>query len=600
MTYFSSNYQDMKKQRPPFIKRFGHIFIYLIILVTAISFRFSGLDEESLFMDEIYQVSSYSFPLSKMVDGAARQQQPPLDYYIGHFIFLFNNSDVAARLPAALFGTGSIILLLILLLKNTNLPIAVFCSMFYALSPFHIYYSQEARPYSIAIFLLLLLIKTIIWLEEKENYTLLHFLILCLVEFLFLLSRLLSPLCLFTMLNLFFLFRAWNALLKKDKKIIKRNILYLSSAFMAFFLYLPFLFKLYESTQRYMNRSSSNNLIQSGITNFTFKPGFEAFITQFEPFGWIALTLFLISLTFLAHSLMGKRKKRHFTIFFLSAYLVISVLSLHLFVFLGTTTSPFRPAYAIYIQPLVIILIGYAILKLYKLTLHRNLWVLFGIIILTLELNAAVTSKSITHRTEWKQVINYINRNLGSNFLTIFDSLSLRNSWKPYNFGMIRYNMPYPSLSLPSLINNPYILNKLSLKPALVYFYYRDYKLLPTSPYVINPNAGGVKEIEKEKLTKNTSVKIKYFTGLIVFELSNPTGNTLQDTYYLIREAVKILPSNATLIDSLLLAHEIESICPIIRKQSYGPLKLAKQLAQQNDWPIIKKIEQKSTQLKSI
>ncbi|MEN8261547.1 MAG: glycosyltransferase family 39 protein, partial [Pseudomonadota bacterium] len=126
-----------------------------LVTMLALVLRIHHLDYESLFMDELRQVSYYSNSFIEIVGNAATTQQPPLDYWIGHIFFYFSQSDFSARLPAALFGTGSVWLIIKLAARDTPWVIAVSIGLLMALSPYHIYFSQDARPYAISIFFLL-------------------------------------------------------------------------------------------------------------------------------------------------------------------------------------------------------------------------------------------------------------------------------------------------------------------------------------------------------------------------------------------------------------------------------------------------------------
>ena len=80
----------------------------------ALALRLQGLDADSMFMDEIHQFTFYTGSLADAFNGSARQQQPPLDYLLGFLVYQVNQGDFALRLPAALFGTGSVMLIIAL------------------------------------------------------------------------------------------------------------------------------------------------------------------------------------------------------------------------------------------------------------------------------------------------------------------------------------------------------------------------------------------------------------------------------------------------------------------------------------------------------
>ena len=166
----------------------------LAVVALAGLIRLHHLDHESLFIDEIHQVSYYQHGMVGLIADAAKQQQPPLDYWVGHWMAKLSYSDFAVRLPAALFGTAAVLLLILMINRVTSLPIALAAGTLVALLPYHIYFSQHARPYSIAIFFLLAVFYTLrIVLTEKISPAV-TYLIFFAVTVCFLNTRALAPL----------------------------------------------------------------------------------------------------------------------------------------------------------------------------------------------------------------------------------------------------------------------------------------------------------------------------------------------------------------------------------------------------------------------
>jgi uncharacterized membrane protein len=83
---------------------------------------------------------------------------PPLYYYL---LFawskIFGLSEISLRLPSVLLGVGSVYLLYKSAFSLVGRTSAILAAIFLAISPLHIYYSQEARMYSLATFAVLLL-----------------------------------------------------------------------------------------------------------------------------------------------------------------------------------------------------------------------------------------------------------------------------------------------------------------------------------------------------------------------------------------------------------------------------------------------------------
>jgi hypothetical protein len=122
----------------------------LPIVALAVVIRGVTLTDMSLWMDELRQVSYYyENSFRDVMYYAATQQQPPLDYWIGHVIFKFVRSDAAARFPAMLFGTLLVPLSYCLARRMVGRLPAACVAVGLTFSPYAVFFSQEARPYAI-------------------------------------------------------------------------------------------------------------------------------------------------------------------------------------------------------------------------------------------------------------------------------------------------------------------------------------------------------------------------------------------------------------------------------------------------------------------
>ena len=88
--------------------------------------------------------------------GQIRSFHPPLSFLINHAFFQIGESEFFLRLPSALFGIASLPVLYILTTELTSRRVALFSTIVLAISPFHVWYSQEGRMYSQMLFLSLL------------------------------------------------------------------------------------------------------------------------------------------------------------------------------------------------------------------------------------------------------------------------------------------------------------------------------------------------------------------------------------------------------------------------------------------------------------
>lgn len=572
--------------------RNNNIYFYLalvVIIITAV-LRLCGLDRESLFMDEVYQVSFYELPWNQVHIGASRQQQPPLDYWIGKFAYTLSPTDYSVRTPAALFGIGSVFIVLFVLWNRSSPVVALVIASIYSLSPFHIYFSQEARPYSISIFFLLITCVAVSWIESKSELRIIHLIILFLAELLLLFSRTFSPLSVFIVLNFLFFLRCCLGVFTNNKELIYRNALYLVFGVAALGAYFPILLNLLKTSARYTSHNGMLETLLHGIKQFTLLPGYEAFIVQHEPLGYLFLPLVLIA-CFVQLFVFKQFKK--FDIFWLCSYLLVTALLFDLFVFIAKANfpkMPFRPPYPIYLQPLSLILMGFVFHVITTKFNNKKISLIFSFLVIFIMVFSAYQSKSISHKTDWKGAAEYVKAFRNQQNIVIFETLSIRDSWKPYGWGFQRYDLGIPGINITSIIENPSALAGMHFNPVFILFYYRDYKLLQGSRYVFIPNSGGYNQISADDIVSNDLLKVTHFTGLVVVELQKYSNDSIKDIYDLINGITYQLPQNNTLIDMLLLASELEVICPSIKDKKFDPLQGVRYLSQADDFFYIKNV----------
>ena len=116
------------------------------------------INSESIWLDE---VASYQFAASnvfKMITGEVHDPAHPFLYFILlHFwMKFFGFSEVGLRSLSAIFGILSIPLMYVFGEKLFNAETGLMAALLLSMSSLHIYCSQEARMYSLAMFLTLL------------------------------------------------------------------------------------------------------------------------------------------------------------------------------------------------------------------------------------------------------------------------------------------------------------------------------------------------------------------------------------------------------------------------------------------------------------
>ncbi len=126
------------------------ILIILIILLGLV-LRLINLNQ-SFWLDEAAQVIESARPLSQQFDLSA-DFHPPLFHLLLHFWMKAGKSEAWVRLLSVLFALGSILFTYLIgnVAKKANVGLTA--ALLLALSPYHIWYSQEARPYMLFVFL---------------------------------------------------------------------------------------------------------------------------------------------------------------------------------------------------------------------------------------------------------------------------------------------------------------------------------------------------------------------------------------------------------------------------------------------------------------
>lgn len=144
----------------------------MLCLLVATCLRLFWLEAQSLWADEgaQYFVASASTLDEFWQRLEQRTFHPPLSFLISHVFLRLHHSDFFLRLPSVLFGVGSLILAYGLAKKLTSVAVALVTVWVMAISPLHIWYSQEARMYAPLLFIALLSTWVFVWAVETRRW----------------------------------------------------------------------------------------------------------------------------------------------------------------------------------------------------------------------------------------------------------------------------------------------------------------------------------------------------------------------------------------------------------------------------------------------
>jgi hypothetical protein len=112
------------------------------------------LANKGMWLDETFSVWLANHSVADMLQWIVKiDQHPPLYYLLLHY-WIARNGDTPyyARLLSVLFGAGTIPIIYLIGRRMSGAVVGFAAAVFLALSPFNIYYSQEARMYTFLMF----------------------------------------------------------------------------------------------------------------------------------------------------------------------------------------------------------------------------------------------------------------------------------------------------------------------------------------------------------------------------------------------------------------------------------------------------------------
>jgi len=373
----------------------------LAITIVALIIRLQNLGSMSLWLDEIWSVNNaLNSPLEILLSQDPARSFP--FHLVLHVSLWFGVNEFMARLPSAIFGVLAIPLIYLLGKELYNRNVGLLSAFMLMFWPYHVWYSQEARMYS--LFFLITTASMLIFhkLLSQGNkklwnaylavtllgcYTHFYFIFVIGIQILYAIYK-----------------RAW-----KLPKWTKQNLLTLAvTMFFTSILIIPFI-------------QGATNMILSG-PGLSIPWGLEATDFWFETFSYLSIGLFgmLFALPLFAVGLYYSFK---------SKYRESGVLT-GLWIFAPTTilfvlTVLLRPLtgnrYLIYIMPAYLIVLAHGLLttaKKLKPHLPKKQTLIafyFAIVIFGTLATPTILFMPLTPREDWRACVSYLNENVGDN-----------------------------------------------------------------------------------------------------------------------------------------------------------------------------------------
>jgi len=145
-------------------------YLLLIIILLGLILRIYDIGGESLWLDEFISLKFARLDLGGIIGRIYydSENNPPLYFMFLHYwIVLFGDSEASLRMTTVVFNTASIIVLYMLGRALFNKKTGLLASLIFSVSAYQIYYSQEARAYSLMVLLGLLSLLFLVRLMNK-------------------------------------------------------------------------------------------------------------------------------------------------------------------------------------------------------------------------------------------------------------------------------------------------------------------------------------------------------------------------------------------------------------------------------------------------
>jgi mannosyltransferase len=125
--------------------------LLLSIIVLAFALRLGRLDSQSFWADEAISAFSASVPAPLFFSGLPPDQSPAYYFLLQNWIRVAGDVDYTIRFLSVFFGTLGVVLVYVLGRRLFSTRVGYVASFLAAINPFAVYYSQEARPYSLVL-----------------------------------------------------------------------------------------------------------------------------------------------------------------------------------------------------------------------------------------------------------------------------------------------------------------------------------------------------------------------------------------------------------------------------------------------------------------
>ncbi len=400
---------------------------YLIfgILVLALGLRIVGLNQ-SFWLDEATSALTVrNLSYTQIInDFSSGDFHPPLYYLTLKFWNgVFGNSEITLRSLSIVFGLASVYLTYLVGSIFGN-KVGLLSALFLAVNGLHIYYSQEARMYSMSVFLVLVLIylfaKTLT--SKKLIYWILFSIVLALNAFTDYLPSL-----------IIIVFWIYAIFTRRNNSWWKTFVVAHIPHILVTIFWIPFLLKQIQLGLSVRDAGSLwwKVLGHTDIKSILLVPVKFVFgrISFYNKIIYFGLSAFVLSVYYLIINQGYNRKliSNKFYLLIILWLLVPAILSS----VVGFKISVFSYFRLIFVLPALFIILSLSILNLPKKWQKVSLAFVLSVSILS-SLYYLITPRF--HREDWKNLVSYIqNESKNSNYRVVFASNGQEEGFRYYS-----------------------------------------------------------------------------------------------------------------------------------------------------------------------
>jgi mannosyltransferase len=174
---YNSGHMVVHGGEPTGRRLFAPLLMLLVLVLLAYALRLHNLEAFSFWTDEGLTPERSGYPVAQILRNEiliqgyiTKDTHPPLYYLVLHATRqVFGESDFAFRYPSVLFGVLLVPLIFQLARRMDDLTLGLLVALLAAVNPLQVYYSQEARMYTLLV-LLVTGMSYVLWRAIETTY----------------------------------------------------------------------------------------------------------------------------------------------------------------------------------------------------------------------------------------------------------------------------------------------------------------------------------------------------------------------------------------------------------------------------------------------